>query len=208
MTVIILSNYSLDEFNGHQSTSDLSYVESLSRPRARVIDVDEEFRMSTVSESLSNDPMVNPPTVNRNGSLGSSSFPYPASTERYLKIDGSNTPGPSNIVRSPTQLLRNLMYGGTARLELHDELEEEYWEDEDDEADRFVNFALLSHLAVQLRDKVQRGTHVKGGVPYPRAFTGKDIVVRQILLPFLKSVLTRLTVDNSITNNERAVRRS
>ncbi|KAF9038574.1 CNH domain-containing protein [Panaeolus papilionaceus] len=46
---------------------------------------------------------------------------------------------------------------------------------EDDER-RFINLSLLSNLAVQLRDKVPRGTHVKGSVPYPRAFTGKDIV--------------------------------
>jgi hypothetical protein len=47
----------------------------------------------------------------------------------------------------------------------------------DEEETRFVNFALLSHLAVLLRDKVPRGTHVKGSIAYPRAFTGKDIVV-------------------------------
>ncbi|KAH0583069.1 hypothetical protein H2248_010954 [Termitomyces sp. 'cryptogamus'] len=70
------------------------------------------------------------------------------------------------------------MFGSQRRstLELHDDLEDEYWDDEDEEPDRFVNFSLLSHLAVQLRDKVTRGEHVKGNVPYPRAFTGKDIV--------------------------------
>ncbi|EIW75246.1 hypothetical protein CONPUDRAFT_85508 [Coniophora puteana RWD-64-598 SS2] len=47
---------------------------------------------------------------------------------------------------------------------------------EDADPDRFVNFSLLSHLAVRLRDKVPRGTHVKSSIPYPRAFTGKDIV--------------------------------
>ena len=60
--------------------------------------------------------------------------------------------------------------------------DEEYVEDDglyDSEEDEsaFVNFALLSHLAVRLRDRVPRGTHVKGSIPYPRAFTGKDIVV-------------------------------
>ncbi|KAG2345927.1 Dbl homology domain-containing protein [Suillus weaverae] len=47
---------------------------------------------------------------------------------------------------------------------------------DDPDPDRFVNFSLLSHLAVRLRDKVPRGTHVKSSIPYPRAFTGKDIV--------------------------------
>lgn len=50
-------------------------------------------------------------------------------------------------------------------------------ESDDPDPDRFVNFSLLSHLAVRLRDKVPRGTHVKSSIPYPRAFTGKDIVV-------------------------------
>ena len=53
------------------------------------------------------------------------------------------------------------------------------WVDDESEADdcRFVNFSLLSHIAVRLRDRVPRGTHVKGSIPYPKAFTGKDIVV-------------------------------
>lgn len=60
-----------------------------------------------------------------------------------------------------------------------EEEEEAHWhrEYDNEEETRFVNFALLSNLAVLLRDKVPRGTHVKGSVPYPRAFTGKDIVV-------------------------------
>lgn len=67
---------------------------------------------------------------------------------------------------------------GKGPLELHDEDDDEYWEDDDEDDSRFVNFSLLSHMAVQLRDKVPRGTHVKGSIPWPRAFTGKDIVVR------------------------------
>ncbi|KAI0322785.1 Dbl-like domain-containing protein [Amylostereum chailletii] len=60
------------------------------------------------------------------------------------------------------------------------------YEDEDDfefdelddygDDDEFANFSLLSNIAVWLRDEVPRGTHVKGSIPYPRAFTGKDIV--------------------------------
>lgn len=68
-------------------------------------------------------------------------------------------------------------------LELHENFvdEEDDFYDEDpseDGDDRFFNPALLSHIAVRLRDKVPRGTHVKGSIPYPRAFTGKDVVVR------------------------------
>ena len=67
------------------------------------------------------------------------------------------------------------------KLELHDEEYEddgyeEEEEDDEDDVDRFVNLALLSHIAVKVRDQVPRGTHVKGGIPYQRAFTGRDIV--------------------------------
>jgi len=53
--------------------------------------------------------------------------------------------------------------------------DDEYSEEES--LDSFVNFSLLSNIGVWLRDQVPRGTHVKGSIPYPRAFTGKDIVV-------------------------------
>jgi hypothetical protein len=99
----------------------------------------------------------------------------------------SNVAGPSNVTRSPTGLLRAISnYNSSERrpLELHDDMEEdEYWEEEDEEDEtRFINFSLLSHVAVQFRDKVPRGTHVKGSIPYPRAFTGKDVVVRDTLV--------------------------
>ncbi|KAL1707909.1 CNH domain-containing protein [Schizophyllum commune] len=81
------------------------------------------------------------------------------------------------IVRRPSEMLRDLASGRDDSADHYDELQEEYWEDEDeDDESRFVNHSLLSHLAVQLRDKVPRGTHVKGSIPYPSAFTGKDIV--------------------------------
>ena len=56
--------------------------------------------------------------------------------------------------------------------------DEEFFDEEEEDDSRFMNLALLSHIAVRLRDKVPRATHVKGSIPYPRAFTGKDIVVR------------------------------
>jgi len=46
-----------------------------------------------------------------------------------------------------------------------------------DGVDDFFNSSLLSHIAVKLRDKVPRETHVKGGIPYHNAFTGRDVVV-------------------------------
>jgi hypothetical protein len=100
----------------------------------------------------------------------------------YAYTDGYDGPealAPGHEVHRATEMLRSIAdYSPRGPLELHDEPQDEYWEedDEDDES-RFVNFSLLSHIAVQLRDKVPRGTHVKGSIPYPRAFTGKDIVV-------------------------------
>lgn len=55
------------------------------------------------------------------------------------------------------------------------------YEDQSEDDDMsFINYSLLSHLAMLLRDKVPRGTHVKGSIPYPNAFTGKDIVVSRL----------------------------
>ena len=63
------------------------------------------------------------------------------------------------------------------QLALHEWDENEEDVSDGEEEDWFVNLALLSHIAVRLKDRVPRGTHVKGGIPYSRAFTGKDIVV-------------------------------
>ncbi|KAJ6458147.1 Dbl-like domain-containing protein [Mycena vitilis] len=83
---------------------------------------------------------------------------------------------------------------------LHDEADEdEYWdEEEEDDETRFINFSLLSHVAVQFRDKVPRGTHVKGSIPYPRAFTGKDVVTT------IQSQIQRdLAINHGISTNDR-----
>jgi hypothetical protein len=60
-------------------------------------------------------------------------------------------------------------------LELHDDGDESDDPDDIDEL-RFVNLSLLSHVANLLKNKVPRGTHVKTGIPYSKAFTGKDVV--------------------------------
>lgn len=85
--------------------------------------------------------------------------------------------GPSDLSRRNTSVIQQIAnFNQVMHLELHGNEEgEEFF---DDDVRRFINPALLSHLAVQLRDLVPRGTHVKGSIPYPRAFTGKDIVVR------------------------------
>ncbi|KAI0741870.1 Dbl domain-containing protein [Daedaleopsis nitida] len=88
-------------------------------------------------------------------------------------------------------------------LEIHDgytEDDDEFYEEDpsEDGDDRFFNPALLSHIAVRLRDKVPRGTHVKGSIPYPRAFTGKDVVST------IQSQIQReLLVTHGISTNDR-----
>ncbi|KAJ7860483.1 Dbl-like domain-containing protein [Mycena olivaceomarginata] len=88
---------------------------------------------------------------------------------------------------------------GPLRRVLHGEEEDEYWdEEEEDDETRFINFSLLSHVAVQFRDKVPRGTHVKGSIPYPRAFTGKDVVTT------IQSQIQRdLAINHGISTNDR-----
>lgn len=93
-------------------------------------------------------------------------------------VDETEVDRSGDVLRHPTEVLRTLAeFGNHENLEVQDGVEEEYWEGEEDDESRFINYFLLSHIAVQLRDKVPRGTHVKGSIPYSRAFTGKDIVV-------------------------------
>ncbi|KAF7309564.1 hypothetical protein MIND_00327400 [Mycena indigotica] len=136
------------------------------------------------------------------------------SYESYLAEDHQSDPfysfgelaenfaGPSNIPPSPTGLLQVISRYNERDprpLELHEEEDEGYWdEEEDDDEMRYINFALLSHVAVQFRDKVLRGTHVKGSIPYPRAFTGKDVVST------IQSLIQRdLAIDHGISTNDR-----
>lgn len=101
----------------------------------------------------------------------------------YAEADGYDGPEglePENEAQHATDIQHSpANYSPRGPLGLHDEPQnDEYWEDdEEDDELRFINFSLLSHIAVQLRDKVPRGTHVKGSIRYPHAFTGKDVVV-------------------------------
>ena len=84
--------------------------------------------------------------------------------------------GNSRMDRYNQRNQRERVYDDIKRqLALHENCESEEEYDEVEEEDRFVNLALLSHIAVRLRDRVSRGTHVKGGIPYQRAFTGNHI---------------------------------
>jgi hypothetical protein len=102
----------------------------------------------------------------------------PTLTENSFYCDTNDewAAGPSNFLeRRNTNVIEQIKNFVPRHLELHEEEEADLLFDED--ARRFINLSLLSHLAVQLYDNVPRGTHVKGSIPYPRAFTGKDVVV-------------------------------
>ncbi|KAK2462748.1 hypothetical protein APHAL10511_005266 [Amanita phalloides] len=110
--------------------------------------------------------------------------------ENYVYAEDS---GPS---RRPTELLTNLR--DFTSNQQYEAAEDEYWDEDDDDETRFINFAMLSHMAVQLRDKVPRGTHVKGSIPYSRAFTGKDIVST------IQSIVQReLAINHGMSTNDR-----
>ncbi|KAF8171765.1 hypothetical protein K438DRAFT_1981918 [Mycena galopus ATCC 62051] len=110
----------------------------------------------------------------------------------------SNFAGP-NVLRNPTGLLQVILnYNRNAerrRLERH---EGDNADEEEDDETRFIDFSLLYHVSVQLRDKVPCGTHVKGSIPYPRV----HVVVRRVFLASLraKNDIRSLAVpdDNSI----------
>jgi RHO1 GDP-GTP exchange protein 1/2 len=130
----------------------------------------------------------------------SSAFPYydnqPAASSSsaamgYNRTDGHQEEGweqepdpadPNSLYRRPTDVLRTMAgfeESHAPPIEFHDDVIDDYWDDEEEQdPSMFLNLSLLSHIAVQLRDKVPRGTHVKSSIPYERAFTGKDIVVR------------------------------
>jgi hypothetical protein len=55
---------------------------------------------------------------------------------------------------------------------------------------RFFNPAFLSETAVQLRDRVVRGHHVKGGITWVGTFTGRDLVVSSAKLLWVPLWLT------------------
>lgn len=130
-------------------------------------------------------------TLNRGLSAGSVVSQTPSDYYTY----GDATTGPG-VTRRPTDLLTDLANGQQSAYAPEDE-----WSDsEDGDESRFITYSLLSNLAMQLRDKVPRGTHVKGSIPYPRAFTGKDIVVSTVSTKVYRTV-DRISVNSPRSNH-------
>lgn len=71
----------------------------------------------------------------------------------------------------------------------------------------YVNFALMSHLAVLLKESVPRQAQVKGSISYPSSFTGKDIVTAlQTVIP-RELAEAAAGVDPGSTDDEAKIRR-
>lgn len=107
------------------------------------------------------------------------SYGFPAAGPSTLHSDSGSGGFQAGSADSLGRVRPSVYSGAPEPVEDEDDLFDS--ESDDPDPDRFVNFSLLSHLAVRLRDKVPRGTHVKSSIPYPRAFTGKDIVVSPLL---------------------------
>ena len=148
----------------------------------------------------------------RDNSVGSYGFPsagpstlgYPETLDDSANGYGIHGPSTESFDRSRPSGYGAAGSSGGALADQDDEDDEYFTDSDDPDPDRFVNFSLLSHLAVRLRDKVPRGVHVKSSIPYPRAFTGKDIVVCGYAFDVYRSDDDDpFEVDDSITNSTR-----
>ncbi|KAF9466185.1 CNH domain-containing protein [Collybia nuda] len=156
------NSHSLDGIIDHTSISDsLSYIDAplTSRPLPQSFGHIPEVHAIHHIRSFD-------PSVAGSSSLHYADYPLPNSIP-------SDISGPED----PLENIRALGRDGEVWDQRPTSEEERLWDTASEDSEtQFVNFALLSHLAVRLRDTVPRGTHVKGSIPYPRAFTGKDIV--------------------------------
>jgi hypothetical protein len=126
----------------------------------------------------------------------SSGYALPAPNGNGGATDG---PGgePDSSQRHPARWYQNklALHQANGGGDLYDEDGYEYASSgEEDEAEdemneyRFFNPAYLSEMAVQVRDRVIRGAHVKGGITYAGSFTGTDLVhtIGNLLQPFTR----------------------
>lgn len=107
----------------------------------------------------------------------SSADPAPLSPSWGQQASSSNPP--SRWVQTKLLLHQTGVedgYYAEDGTEVYDDDELDESEDEANEMN-FFNPALLSHVSVQLKDKVSRGKHIKGGIPWVGSFTGRDLVV-------------------------------
>ena len=148
--------------------------------------VNGPLRLQSPSASTSGSPQTSPwalsspessSTMANYTNSNPSALPFMSPSSDSILFE----PGVSHVQPTVDNYTKMLQSVGQFPLEsMQDRLDDDPSETsslEEDDPMRYVNWGLLSHIAVRLRDKVPRGTHVKGSIPYPRAFTGKDIVV-------------------------------
>lgn len=113
-----------------------------------------------------------------NGSWdGYASSPMLSYEDPHTQVVDWNHAGTSDVRRRVTNDLMAIRnFDPDPMLNYGPEDYEDYDVSEEEDPTAFLDLSLLSNIAVQLQIKVPRGTHVKGSIPYPRAFTGKDIV--------------------------------
>ena len=73
---------------------------------------------------------------------------------------------------------------------------------------RFIDMAYVSNVASVLRHKIPCGTHTKGYIHYPEAFTGRDVVVRNppILFFLAHHESSRIPLDShAIVHTSKSV---
>lgn len=216
-------SYQQQQQRGHQSamsmpapppgTADVTYRGGDSPPTIRAQSEDNKYGRPGMSRPSIGEPVISNSLhvdINRNPSTASSLYRTTltanATTRRRSSrrtssaanstLEYLSMPHPSSEHRGPLELHPEYYDGEIAGGEgVEDDFDGGY---SDLGADEFANFALLSHIAVRLRDKVPRGTHVKGSVPYPKAFTGKDIVST------IQAEIQRdLLVNHGISTNDR-----
>lgn len=135
-------------------------------------------RGTSFSSSIYSPDSASPPReLHSRPSMTASSH---AAETSYASYAGPSRPAEVSRTARHHEEMQRTIASIKAPLELQEDEDDDDFEDIDEDPDRFVILSLLSHLAVRLRDKVPRGTHVKGSIPYDRAFTGKDIVVSVI----------------------------
>jgi hypothetical protein len=142
---------------------------------------------------------------------------HSVSTQQMSRINSSNSgqlTSPASAGTSRRSEYDHITETMKRPLELHEQEDvEEYFDTDEDSSDagdiesRYVNLALLSHIAVKLRDKVPRATHVKGSIPYPHAFTGKEIV-STIQSQIQRELLTTMNISTNDRTIALAIARS
>ncbi|GJJ11168.1 hypothetical protein Clacol_005400 [Clathrus columnatus] len=192
------SNYERDSFYGPtpNEITDGYNDDTIIGPGATITPPTSISRGNSLAVSDSSSPVVESPSaIVKPPSI---SVQQTTPVHRHHGHDGNRNAESSRMARHQEELQRTIASIKGA-VPMPDE-DEDFDEDIDEDPDRFVMLSLLSHLAVRLRDKVPRSTHVKGGIPYHRAFTGKDIVST------IQSQIQReLLINMGISTNDRRI---